>query len=375
MELKNLLFDLVSINSANLNYSKKAAGEKEIGNFIYDYFKKNNIDCIKQEVADDRSNIIAKIENKKSEDTILFCPHLDTVFLEGMDFNPKIVGGKIYGPGSCDTKASLAAMINTFIEIRKNNLKTPSLYFAGVISEETLHLGIKKFIEEFKDFNLAVIGEPTNLNVGIAHKGALRLRINTKGKSAHGSTPGDGINAIYNMEKLIFKLRTKLIPEYNKRITSNLGCPTLNIGFINGGTAFNIVPDFCYIEVDRRIIPGETLKDIINDFKEIISDLKEKEENFSAQIEKPLDYIPYLETDKDEKIVKVAYSSTLKFIQNPEIISMPYTTDGGFLSDMKIPTIVLGPGDVKVCHRLGEYVELQQVSLASKIYKDICINY
>lgn len=375
MESDKLLYDLVSINSANLNYSKNAAGEKEIGDFIYDYFKKNNIDCIKQKVIDDRSNIVAKIENKKSKDNLLFCSHLDTVYLEGMDFKPKIVDGKLFGPGSCDTKASLAAIMNTFIEIKNDNIETPNLYFAGVISEEMLHIGVRKFIEEYKDFNSAIMGEPTSLNVGIAHKGSVNIRIITKGKSAHSSVPENGINAIYNMEKLISKLRTKLIPEHNKKIYNNLGTPTLNIGVINGGTAFNIVPDFCSIGIDRRIIPGETLKDIIYEFEEILNDLRGKEDNFFAEIENNLNPIPCMETNEDEKLVKVAYESTLKFNKNAEIQNLPYTTDGGFLSELKIPTIVLGPGNAKVCHELGEYMDLDQLFLTVDIYKDICMNY
>jgi succinyl-diaminopimelate desuccinylase len=220
----------------------------------------------------------------------------------------------------------------------------------------------------------SIIGEPTNLNIGIKHKGALRLKINTMGKSAHGSTPQDGINAIYNMEKLINKLRKTLVLDYSKKNNSNLDNPTINIGIINGGTAFNIVPDFCSIEVDRRIIFGETIEYAINEFDSVVQELNEKENDFFAEIEKPLDFIPYLETDKNEIFVKIAHKSALKFAQNSEIVSLPYTTDGGFLSDLKIPTIVLGPGDIKVCHQKGEYISFNQLNLALEIYKDIILN-
>jgi len=379
-QLERLLYDLVSINSTNPEYSKNAAGEKDIGDFIFDYFKKNKIDCIKEKVAKNRNNIVAKIDGSKSKHTILMHSHMDTVYLENMDFTPRIMNDKIFGPGSADDKASLAAMINLIIDFSKNkNGINPTVFFIAAVGEESGHAGIRKFIKDFendlKKLNFSIIGEPTNLNIGIKHKGVLRLKINTMGKSAHGSTPQDGINAIYNMEKLINKLRKKLVLDYSKKNNNNLDNPTINIGIINGGTAFNIVPDFCSIEVDRRVISGETFEYAINDFKKIIQELNEKEDNFFAEIEKPLDCIPYLETDKNENFVKIAHKSALKFAQNAEIVSLPYTTDGGFLSDLKIPTIVLGPGDIKVCHQKDEHISFNQLNLALGIYKDIILNF
>jgi len=370
-KLEKLLYSLVSINSTNLDYSKDALGEKEIGDFIFEYFKKNKVDCIKQKVADDRNNIIAKIDGNKDKGIILFCSHLDTVHIDGMNFKPRIVDGKMYGPGSCDAKASLASMINTFIEIKRLNLEVPDLYFAGVISEESMHLGIKKFLMEYKNINKAIIGEPTNMDIGIAHKGCLRFRIKVKGKSAHGSTPESGINAIYNMAKLINNIVEKIIPENNKKYHKTLGSPTINIGKIVGGEAFNIVPDFCFIEIDRRIIPEENFNEVINDFSRLIEDIKKENDTFFAEIEDPIDYIPCLETNKNKKIVETAYNACLNFKDNVEVIGLPYSTDGGYLSELNIPTIVLGPGSIEVCHKLEEYVLLEQVALSSEIYKDI----
>jgi len=379
-KLERLLYDLVSINSTNPEYSKNAAGEKEIGDFIYDYFKKNNVDCIKERVTKDRNNIVAKIDGSNSKNSILMHSHMDTVYLENMNFVPKIIDDKIFGPGSADDKASLATMINLMIDLSRNKNDTrPTVLFVAAVGEELGHAGIRKFIKDFendlKKLIFSIIGEPTNLNIGIKHKGTLRLKINTMGKSAHGSTPKEGINAIYNMEKLINRLRTKLVMGYNKKINNNLDNPTINIGIINGGTAFNIVPDFCSIEVDRRVISGETFEYAINDFKKIIQELNEEENDFFAEIEKPLDSIPYLDTDKNEKFVKISHKSALKFEQNAEIINLPYTTDGGFLTNLKVPTIVLGPGDIKVCHQKNEYISFDQLNLALKIYEDIILSF
>ena len=318
------------------------------------------------------------MEGEKNSGEILFCPHLDTVYIDGMDFKPQIVGRRIYGPGSCDTKGSLAAMMYAFKKLKKKinkKNKIPTIYFAGVIGEEIGHRGIKEFIKDYKNFDFAIIGEPTDLNIGIAHRGYVRFKIKTSGKSAHGSKPELGINAIYSMEKVINNIRTVLIPKYKNIKHKILGNPTLNIGKIEGGINFNIVPDFCIIEIDRRTIPNEDHKCIIKDFECLIDELKVKENDFFAEIEAPLEYAPFLEVNSEEKIVKTSFNVCRKINKNSKFVGLSYTTDGGFLSELKIPTIVLGPGNVSVCHRLGEYVSLDQVNLASKLYEAITLNY
>ena len=123
--LEKLLYELICINSSNPDYSESAPGEEEIGNFIYDIFKKNHIDCIKQEAAPGRFNIIASVNCSQYPGTfrntqaVLLCSHLDTVFIDGMEFKAIADNDFIYGPGSCDTKASIAANISALTEYSK----------------------------------------------------------------------------------------------------------------------------------------------------------------------------------------------------------------------------------------------------------------
>ncbi len=177
------------------------------------------------------------------------------------------------------------------------------------------------------------------------------------------------------MEKLITKIRTKLIPKYKNLNHRILGNPTVNIGKITGGVSFNIVPDSCIIYIDRRTIPGENHNRVLNEFKSLIEEIKVEDNTFDADVEDILQSAPYLETNFEEKIVKVAYKSCKKINKEFEIKGMPFTTDGGFLSNLNIPTIILGPGNIKDCHKLGEFVSLDQVVFSSKIYKDIILNY
>lgn len=397
--LESLLFDLVSINSANPDYSPDAPGEEEIGRFIYDYFTGHKIDCVKQEVIDGRFNVIAKIEGKKSSPTIVLCSHLDTVFLDGMNFKPYKDNTNIYGPGSCDTKASIAVMMSVLTNYsKKSSGRDINVYFAGVVSEESRHLGIRRLIGEFDSYigaaDFFIIGEPTNLDIGIAHKGNLKFTIKTKGRNAHGSTPHLGLNAINMMGELLVAINNEIVPEYGKISDELLGRPTVNIGTISGGRAFNIVPDNCCVEVDRRILPSETVKQVLGRFSDLIDELKKNSSKnpgkkpegnlgknckktqgntdlaFDGAVDEVKDYIPYLKTGKDNKFLKSFERACKDIYKKSSIVGLPYATDGGFTSEFGIPTVVFGPGDINNCHKLEEFVSRQQLKLGTLILSD-----
>jgi acetylornithine deacetylase/succinyl-diaminopimelate desuccinylase-like protein len=391
VNLEKLLFDLVSINSANPDYSEDAPGEKEIGGFIYDFFKSHKIDCIKQDTINGRFNVIAKVEGKKSSPSIVLCSHLDTVYLDGMDFKPFMDDINIYGPGSCDTKASIAIMMSALAGYcKKTSARDLNVYFAGVVSEESRHIGIRRLIEDFDSCigkaDFFIIGEPTNLDIGIAHKGSLKFTIKTIGKNAHGSTPHLGLNAINMMGELIVAIDNEIVPEYDSINDELLGKPTINIGTIAGGRAFNIVPDNCCIEIDRRMLPSETVKQVLGRFSELIDKLKKNQVKnpedghlkvqdkqkavFDGAVDMVKDYIPYLKIEKENKFLK-SFERVCKDIYNKSsIIGLPYATDGGFSSEFGIPTVVFGPGDINNCHKLEEFVPREQVVLGNMILSD-----
>ena len=377
--LEKLLCELISINSSNPDYSKSAPGEKEIGNFIYDIFCINKVDCMKQDVAPGRSNIIAKVPGERTRPALLFCSHLDTVYIDGMKFKAVIDEKYIYGPGACDTKSSLAVMIKAIIEYSKYSERKPTVYFLGAVSEESMHLGVRKFMDNYKDhtgdIDFCIIGEPTSLDVGIAHKGSLKFTIKTEGKSAHGSTPELGLNAINMMCELIEMINKKLIPAYEKTIDKLLGKATLNIGVIRGGNAFNIVPDLCRIELDRRVLPSETPEDVLKSFSGLIAEISGKNKNFVAGIEKVNDYIPSLKISKSDNFVKLFYISCGKFYEGSIMKGLSYATDGGFTFQGGIPTLIFGPGDIKDSHRLEELVSRKQLNLAFEILKDYLFSF
>jgi len=383
--LEKLFYELISINSSNPDYSSLAPGEEEIGNFIYDLLCRNNIDCSRQKAAPGRYNIMGFVKgnensgNTKSRQPILLCSHLDTVYLEGMRFEATGDEEYIYGPGACDTKSSLAAMIRALIEYSRCSHRNTDVFFIGAASEESRHLGIRKFISSFPDITgdiaLCIIGEPTSIDTGIAHKGSLKLTIKTEGRSAHGSMPHLGVNAINMMSEIIYNINKRLVPTYEEFEDKLLGHATLNIGVINGGTAFNIVPNFCSIEIDRRVLPSESVDIVLKSFKNIILETGKGSRQFSAEIEKVNDYIPALKTDPSLILVRQFIHSCKKINKKSITKGLPYATDGGFTFEAGIPTIVFGPGDIKNCHKLEEYVSKKELLMAFEVLKDFLFNF
>jgi acetylornithine deacetylase len=300
---------------------------------------------------------------------------MDTVFIEGMSFKPQIKKDRLYGPGACDAKGSLASMMNALKIISILKERKHDIWFLAVVSEEIFHLGITRFLKDFRSFDACVIGEPSRLNIGTAHKGFIRLKIKTYGKSAHGATPELGINAVYIMNEIITEIKDVLIPSLKSIRHEGLGSPTINLGRIDGGINFNLVPDSCTVLIDRRTLPGEDAEEVLNTFRETVKKITLKGPDMKAEILDDVLRSPSLETGSSERIVQAAQRSVNHVMGNKRCFGFPYVTDGGLVAAEGIPTIILGPGDAGNCHVLEEYIDLPELEQASEIYRNIYLNY
>jgi acetylornithine deacetylase len=266
-------------------------------------------------------------------------------------------------------------MMNAMKMIISLKERNHDIWFLAVVSEEIFHLGITRFLEDFRSFDACVIGEPSRLNIGTAHKGFIRFKIRSYGKSAHGATPELGINAVYIMNEIISDIRDVLIPSLENIKHDSLGNPTVNLGRIEGGVNFNLVPDSCTILIDRRTLPGEDAEEVLNTFRESVKKINSKGPEFKAEVLDDINVSPSLETGSSEKIVKIAEKSVNQVTGSRKCFGFPYVTDGGLVAREGIPTIILGPGDAANCHILEEYLELAELEQASEIYKNIYLNY
>ena len=377
-ELLKLLCDLISINSVNPEF-KEGDGEKEIADYVGRSLEQWGIAFDFQEVSPNRSNVIGRIGGTDQSRSLLFEAHMDTVSSKGMSidpFRPEIKDGRIYGRGSCDTKAGLAAMLCAMRILKEADMRPrANICLAAVVDEEVAFRGVAQLIRSGISANGAVVSEPTELRVVIAHKGCLRWRITTKGRAVHSSKPHLGINAISKMAKLISAIDARLPPLYHAQRHPLVGAPTVSIGLIDGGVEINTVPDRCSIEIDRRVIPGETSETIRNEFASLLQELAAGDPDFQAVMEDPWLADPPLETREEERIVRTAREACTQTLGEAEVCGVPYGTDASKLSQAGIPSIVLGPGSIDQAHTAAEYVEADQVSKAAEVYARIMLQF
>jgi acetylornithine deacetylase/succinyl-diaminopimelate desuccinylase family protein len=297
-----------------------------------------------------RYNIVAEKRWGKGGRRLIFNGHLDVVPAGDAlrwkypPFQGKLVKGRIYGRGASDMKGGIASFIHaiSMIDRSKIPLDLGSLILHLVSDEESHgHQGMGFLAQRgMIRADAAIAGEPTNLDLVIAQKGALWFRVSTFGKSAHGSRPEQGINAIEKMMNLIDRMNSiPLVKEHPL-----LGKPTINIGKIQGGTKINIVPDRCEIEVDRRLLPDEKKEGVLKEIRAAIDSVQAQDPLFKCQIEE-IDYAEPSEIHPDEEIVRIGLEAGLEVRgERPTVRGFSGFTDGRFyINQFHIPTLIFGP--------------------------------
>lgn len=329
-----------------------------------------------------RWNIVAERRWGKGGRRLLFNGHLDVVppgnpsQWKYPPFQGKLEKGKIYGRGSSDMKGGIASFLHAIstIDRSKIHLKQGAVVLHLVSDEESHgHQGTDFLTQKgLIQGDAALVGEPSSLHPVIGQKGAIWLRISTLGKSAHGSRPHQGVNAIEKMMKLITHLNVLSLEKEHPL----LGKPTLNIGTIQGGTKINIVPDRCEIEVDRRILPNEKREDILREIKETLNSLQSEDPFSQYQIEE-IDFAESSEIDPEEEIVRIGVEAIQEVRgERPSLKGFSGFTDARFyIRQCHIPTLIFGPGGVDQSHTTDESVEVDALVQAAHIYGLIILNY
>ena len=350
------LIALPSVNPAFLPPRHPNAGEKNVADFLAATAARAGLEVEFQKVLPGRANIIARLLPRgKIKQTILLAPHLDTVGADGTQFIPQRKNGRLHGRGACDTKGSVAAMLAALCELAnsKSRPQATEIVFAGLIDEEHAQAGSRALAARGFKADLAIVGEPTKLQVVTAHKGSLWLELTTRGRAAHGATPHLGQNAIHEMARIVDVLETDYAAQLKRRKHKLLGHGTVNVGKISGGTQPNIVPDSCTIAIDRRTLPGETENSVR---REITLLLKAKKLSAKISSTKLAPALP-LETDFKLPLVQ----KNLRAANQKKTLGVDYFCDAAVLSAGGIPSVVFGPGDIAQAHTADEWISLAEL--------------
>ena len=369
-----LLSDLVAIPSVNpmgRPLSGEGFLETRLTDYLESWFLNLGVECRRQAVSPGRDNLLAWYKAPAPGRTILFDVHQDTVPTDGMTippFEPTVETGRLHGRGSCDVKGSMAAMLAAFARlVRERPAGSASVLLACTVDEEFTHTGSSVLAESGHGADLAIVAEPTRLNLVHCHKGAVRWKIRTRGLACHSSTPHLGVNAIYRMAHVLQALES--FAQTLARSTPHpiLGPPSLSVGRIEGGQSVNVVPDWCEIEIDRRLLPGEEGAACREEVAAVLSRLPGGLDGI--EIGEPWVDMPPLAPRADE------------WLESPGSTPSPRPPAAGPRSwasrsaPMPVPSsaagtpcVVFGPGDIAQAHTRDEWIEIEQVRLAADAY-------
>jgi len=334
-----------------------------------------------QEVAPERNNLIARVAGRGARPALLLCAHLDTVppGNAAWSFDPlggQIADGRICGRGTLDTKGSLAAMAMTLAAIRRAGIiPSGDLILLATVDEESGGLGARTYVEQggMAGVGGVVIGEPTSLDLVIAHRGALWLDITARGKAAHGAMPHEGNNAILPMASLLMRLGSHAFAYESHPL---LAPPTLNVGTICGGTKTNMVPGECHASVDIRTVPGQPHATMLAEIVKMAEATSAVNPGVQFAIDVTNDKPP-LVTAPDAELIRAAKAAARHVLgAEPAVRGAPYLTDGSLLAGTTAtPAIVCGPGPQEMAHQVDEYLETSELIRAFRFYCALTMAY
>ncbi|MYL49296.1 ArgE/DapE family deacylase [Halobacillus litoralis] len=367
----------------------EGGNEEKAALYVAEYLKKLGIEVHVEEVEPGRPNVIGVIDSGKPGPTLLFEGHTDVV-TEGDHgswsydpFGAEIVGERMYGRGTNDTKGNLSCMITAVQSLLEDQEEwSGKIILCIPCDEEGMMIGIKHFIKQgWADaVDGAIICEPEENQVCIAQRGAMRVVLNAYGKMAHGAISWSGINPNWRMAKIIVELE-KLEKREQERLGKHptLGWPSITPTILQspakGDAQINVIPEQCMTTLDIRTVPGQDHEVLKEELQQILDRLAKDDPDFKADFT-VIEDRPWTSTEKDEPVVK-AISEAVRTVLKKEPVynGVPGATDGTFLHVAGVPIVTIGAGDREVPHQIDEYVDIDELAETTEIYRQAALNF
>ncbi len=318
-----------------------------------------------------RQSLVADIGEANSGPVLLFHAHIDTVPAGDLalwthpPFEGILSGDAVYGRGAGDDKGSVTVQLAAFIALARSEAIHRGRIMLAVVADEESggELGTRWLHDEGAlTADYLVIGEQTNNRISVAERVACAIDLTVYGKSAHGATPWEGENAVLKACRSLAYLFELLSPQLQDRRHPYLPAPTLNIGRIEGGTQWNVVPEMCIVELDRRLIPGETRAQALEEIGAILDRFSAEVEPLRYRLHSEGDIAQNVDTDPQEPFVQATKIALADLVDEERpLIGYVQTSDGRWFADDGIPIIHFGPGDPALAHAANEHVPVQQL--------------
>jgi len=383
-----LLEDLVAIDSVNPTLvpatrhggqatgRSGALGERRASEHVRDFLRANGIAAELEEAAPGRPNVVAIIGPANVKPALMIVAHIDTVGAGDMrePFTPRVRDGKMYGRGALDIKSGVAAMCAAAVEIVREGARLARpLMIASVVDEECNSMGTEQLLRRGHTAEAAIVLEPTDLKLVIAHKGYAWFEIATHGRAAHGSLPAEGRDAIRMMGRVLVAL-----DELEGRLASRapharLGSASLHASLIEGGQELSSYPAECRLQLERRMLPGETEQSAEAELRAMLAGLEKQDMEFRATLRGGLGARPAYEIREDSLLVQRTQKTIARVCGACELSSMAAWTDTALLAAAGIPGVVFGPAG-RGLHGAEEYVELDSVAQCAAALHELILN-
>ena len=363
MNATELTRELVRIDTVNPTSPERPCAER-VGKLLEDA----GYAVAFHEFAPGRASLVA--HRGPGDAPICFAGHLDTVPLGAAawskdPFGGELDGGRLYGRGSSDMKSGVAAMVEAALRLSKTPLRKAGITLVLVAGEETGCEGAAHLARTRGALGRAgalVVGEPTGNQPVIGHKGALWLKARTRGVTAHGSMPQLGVNAVVKAARAVLALSDF---RFDAAPDPLLGSPTLNVGTLHGGLNVNSVPDEAVIGIDIRTVPAVKHAEL----KRKLQALLGPDVELTATVD-----LEGVRTAEDDPFVQRVREIAAQVSGEP----MPpgtatYFTDASVLTPAYggVPTVVLGPGEMALCHQTDEHCRVERIEQAAEIYAQV----
>jgi acetylornithine deacetylase len=369
-DVRALTETLVRIDSRNPTLVPGAPGESGCAHVLAEVLGGWGFRLEWQHVRDGRSNLLARIgAAQRGAPTLMFNGHLDVVGTDAMDhppFVPTVDGDRLYGRGSCDMKAGVAAMCVAAWQAATTSIRG-EIIVAAVIDEEFESLGTRAMLERGTRADLAVVTEPTRLAICPAHRGFVWLEFTVTGRAAHGSRYDIGIDAIQHASHILAALDRFQTTVLTTRSHPLLGRPSLHASTIVGGVGWSTYPEQCVLRVERRTLPGETTESVLAETEQLLAAVRSNEPALSVTVrvdtaQGPSDvpvHAPLVQR------LSAAYSAVRG--AQPAVEGLSAWTDAALLNDAGIPAVCFGPGDIALAHAATEFVPLSEIDAATDV--------
>ena len=365
-EIAGLTAQLVAIDSTNPDLVPGGAGEGEVAAFVAAWLRDHGVEVEVHDAAPGRPNVVGVVRGSGGGKTLMLNAHVDTVGPGSMQdpCDPRIDGNRLYGRGAYDMKASLAAIMLTALRAKAAGLRG-DLIVTAVVDEEYASVGTQAIVARYRA-DAAIVTEPTDLAMCLAHRGFVWLEIATHGTAAHGSLPEEGVDAIVKMARVLTG-----IGDLHHRLRA--GCPQTLVGtgsvhasLISGGTELSTYPDLCRVHIERRTVPGETPTGVEAEFRQIIAAGATQDSTFRADLTMGISREPFHVSETQPIVRLLNEVATTHLGRVPATVGAGGWMDSALLSAAGIPTVIFGPTG-EGSHADVEWVDLDSAATCANV--------